>query len=174
MLSSPNGNMLWSSDPETINQIANQAKHFRKPVENFSFFDTYGPNMQTSLGDDWKAQRKIVAPAIGSHSNATMWQSSLHQAERLTALMTANGPVISHMKDHMSEISLHCIAECFFNKKLEYETIEDFPSREVPQGRFGFVEAMFTTIDKLGIIDSIPRSLRGKAFFDQSSMLRLG
>ncbi|KAI1526053.1 CypX Cytochrome P450 [Pyrenophora tritici-repentis] len=160
MLSSPNGNMLWSSDPETINQIANQAKNFRKPVEYFSFFDTYGPNMQTSLGDNWKAQRKMVAPAIGSHSNAAMWQSSLLQAERLTALMTADGPVISHMKDHMSEISLHCIAQCFFNKNLEYETIKEFPSRELPEGRFGFVEAMFTTIDKLGIIDSIPKSLR--------------
>lgn len=166
MLSSPNGNMLWSSDPETINQIANQARNFRKPVEYFSFFDTYGPNMQTSLGDDWKAQRKIVAPAIGSHSNAAMWQSSLRQAERLTTLMTADGHVISHMKDHMSEISLHCIAQCFFNKDLEYETVKEFPSRELPEGRFRFVEAMFTTIDKIGIIDSIPKSLRGELLFD--------
>lgn len=90
MLSSPKGSMLCSSDPETINQIANQAKHFRKPVEYFIFFDTYGLNMQTSLGDDRKAQRKIIAPAIGSHSNAAMWKSSLHQTQRLTALMTAN------------------------------------------------------------------------------------
>lgn len=165
MLSSPNGNMLWCSDPETINQIASKAAHFRKPIEYFSFFDTYGPNMQTSLGDDWKAQRKIVAPALGPHSNAVMWQSSLHQAKRLTALMIANGPVISRMKDHMSEISLHCIAQCFFDKDLEFETIEEFPSRELPQGRFGFVEAMFTTIDKLGIIDSIPQSLRRKLLF---------
>ncbi|KAH8692494.1 cytochrome P450 [Phaeosphaeriaceae sp. PMI808] len=133
---------------------------FRKPVEYFSFFDTYGPNMQTSLGDDWKAQRKIVAPAIGNHSNEAMWQSSLYQAERLAALMTVNGSVIDHMKDHMSEISLHCVAQCFFNKELEYETTRGFPSYKMPQGKFGFVEAMFTTIDKLGIIDSIPKSLR--------------
>jgi cytochrome P450 len=166
MLSTPNGNMLWSSDPETINQISSQSKHFRKPVEYFSFFDTYGPNMQTSLGDDWKAQRKIVAPAIGNHSNAAMWQSSLRQAERLTELIMADSPVISHVKDHMSEISLHCIAQCFFDKDLEYETIKDFPSRELPEGRFKFVEAMFTTNDKLGIIDSIPKSLRGKPLFD--------
>jgi hypothetical protein len=110
MLSPPNDNMLWSSDPETNNQIAKQAKHFRKPVEYFRFFDTYGPSMQTSLGDDRKAKPKIVAPAIGSHSNAALSQSSLRQAERVTALMTVDGPVISFMKDHMAEISLHCIA----------------------------------------------------------------
>jgi cytochrome P450 len=162
MLSAPNGNMLWSSDPETINQIATQGAKFTKPVEHFSFFDTYGPNMQTSVGDDWRSHRKIVAPAIGPHSNAAMWQIALHESKRLTDLMMKDDPVITHMKDHMSEISLHCITKCFFDKDLEYETIEEFPTPELPSGRFGFVEAMFTTIDKLGIIDSIPKGLRGR------------
>ena len=162
MLSSPNGNMLWTGDPETISQIAGQGTRFVKPVELFSFFDTYGPNMQTSVGDDWKSQRKIVAPAIGPHANAIMWQSALHESKRLTDLLVKDGPVITHMKDHMSEISLHCITQSFFDKGLEYETVEEFPSPELPSGRFGFVEAMFTTIDKLGIIDSIPKGLRSR------------
>lgn len=162
MLSSPSGNMLWTSDPEMINQIAGQGTKFVKPVELFSFFDTYGPNMQTSVGDDWKSHRRIVAPAIGSHSNAAMWQAALHKSKKLTDLLIVDGPVVTHMKDHMSEIALHCITQSFFDEELEYETTREFPTPNLPSGRLGFVEAMFTTIDKLGIIDSIPKGLRGR------------
>ena len=154
--------MLWTGDPEVINQIAGKGTDFVKPVELFSFFDTYGPNMQTSLGDDWRSHRKIVAPAIGPHSNATMWQAALHESKKLTDLLIKNGPIVHHMKDHMSEISLHCITQSFFDKELEYETTQEFPAPKSWTQRLGFVEAMFTTIDKLGIIDSIPKMLRRK------------
>ena len=102
----------------------------------------------------------MVAPAIGPHSNAAMWQSVLHETIRLATLMMKDGPVNNHMKNHMSELSLHCIAECFFNKHLEYETIGEYPTPELPSERFEFVEAMFTVINKLGILDSIPNTLR--------------
>lgn len=161
MLSSPNGNMLWSGDPEVINQIAGQGTKFVKPVELFSFFDIFGPNMQTSKGKSWRSDRKIVAPAIGPHSNAAMWQAALHESKKLTEILVKDDPVVSHMKDHMSEISLHCITKSLFDTELEYETTNVFPSPELPAGRLGFVEAMFTTIDKIGIIDSIPKGLRG-------------
>ena len=162
MLSSPSGNMLWTSDPEVINQVAGQGTKFVKPVEHFGFFDIYGPNMQTSVGDDWRSHRKIVAPAIGPHSNAAMWQAALHESKKLINLLTTDGLVVTHMKDHMSEISLHCITKCFFEKELEFETIGLFPTPVLPPGRLGIVEAMFTTIDKLGIIDAIPKGLRGR------------
>ncbi|KAL8896584.1 MAG: hypothetical protein Q9207_007644 [Kuettlingeria erythrocarpa] len=121
MLSSPNGNMLWSGDPEVINQIAGQGTKFVKPVELFSFFDIYGPNMQTSKGKDWRSDRKIVAPAIGPHSNAAMWQAALHESKKLTDILMKDDPVVTHMKDHMSEISLHCIARSLFDKQLELD-----------------------------------------------------
>ncbi|KAL9603420.1 MAG: hypothetical protein Q9179_002190 [Wetmoreana sp. 5 TL-2023] len=125
MLSSPNGNMLWTGDPEVINQIAGQGTNFVKPVELFSFFDIYGPNMQTSKGDDWRSHRKIVAPAIGPHSNAAIWQAALEESKKLLIdLLKKEQPVIAHMKDHMSEISLHCITQTLFDKKLEYETTQ--------------------------------------------------
>jgi len=152
--------MLWTGDPEVINHIAGQGTKFVKPVELFSFFDTYGPNMQTSVGNDWKSHRKIVAPAIGPHSNAVMWQTALRESKKLTSMLIKDGPVVTHMKDHMSEISLHCITQSFFNKELEYETIREVSTPELPSERLGFVKAMFTTIDKLGIIDSIPKRLR--------------
>lgn len=124
--------MLWCSDPETISQIANQGRNFGKPVEHFGFFDTYGPNMQAFLGDDWKAQRKIITPAIGPHSNTAMWQSSLLQGKRLAALMIMHGPVIRYLKNHISEISLHCICtvQCFFKKKKKISSmrrLKNFP-----------------------------------------------
>ena len=162
ILSSPTGNMLWTADPEIINQIAGQAIKFVKPVELFSFLNIYGPNMQTSVGEDWRSHRKIVAPAIGPHSNAIMWQAALHESKKLTGLLIKDGPVVTHMKDHMSEISLHCITQCFFDKELEYETTSKFSTPMIPTERLGFVKAMFTTIDKLGVIDSIPKGIRGR------------
>ncbi|KAL8848319.1 MAG: hypothetical protein Q9221_006673 [Calogaya cf. arnoldii] len=152
--------MLWTSDPELINQIASQGTKFVKPVEHFSFFDLYGPNMQTSKGDDWRSHRKIVAPAIGNHSNAAMWQAALHESKKLMDLLTKTDTVVTRMKDHMSEISLHCITQSLFDMELEYETTKLFPTIEIPSGRLGFVEAMFTTIDQIGLIDSIPARLR--------------
>lgn len=154
--------MLWLSDPETINQIAGQGTKFVKPVEHFSFFDTYGPNMQTSVGEDWRSHRKIVAPAIGPHSNALMWKSALYESKRLIELWKEDDLVVTHMKDHMSEISLHCIAKAFFDMDLDWETTGVFPTPDLNSERFGLVESMFTVIDKLGIIDSIPKRLRGK------------
>ena len=167
MLSSPSGNMLWTGDPEVIGQIAGQGSKFVKPVELFSFFDIFGSNMQTAVGEDWRSHRKIVAPAIGPHSNATMWRSALHESKKLTALLIKDGPVITHMKDHMSEISLHCITRTFFNKELAYETIRKISNSDNPAERFGFVKAMFTTIDQLGIIDSIPQKLRGESAYER-------
>lgn len=64
--------------------------------------------------------------------------------------------MVTHMKDHTSEISLHCITQCFFDKELEYETIGNDLTPKSSSERLGFVDAMFTTIGKLGIIDSIP------------------
>lgn len=154
--------MLWTGDPEIINQIGGQGTKFVKPVELFGFFDTYGPNMQTSVGDEWRSYRKIVAPAIGPHSNAAMWQAALHESKKLTDLLIKDGLVVTHMKDHMSEISLHCITQSFFDKELEYETTREAPTPKLQSVRLGFVKAMFTTIDKLGIIDSIPKRLRGR------------
>ncbi|KAL9640526.1 MAG: hypothetical protein Q9204_000673 [Flavoplaca sp. TL-2023a] len=152
--------MLWTSDPDLINQIAGQGTQFVKPVELFSFFDLYGPNMQTSKGDDWKSHRKIVAPAIGPHTNAAMWHAALHESKKLLDLLIEADPVVTHMKDHMSEISLHCITQSLFDMELPYETIQGFPTPDVSSGRLGFVEAMFTTIDKIGLIDSIPERSR--------------
>ena len=63
-------NMLWTGDPEVINQIARQGT-------SFSFFDSYGLNMQTFTGKDRKSRRKLVEPAIVPRSNAAMWQAAL-------------------------------------------------------------------------------------------------
>lgn len=86
-------------------------------------------------------------------------------------LLTKDDPVITHMKDHMSEISLHCITQSLFDKELEYETTKVFPTPKLPSRRLGFVEAMFTTIDKLGIIDSIPKELQRRCSIDHSKGL---
>lgn len=164
--------MLWTSDPEVIGQIAGQGSKFVKPVENFSFFDLYGPNMQTAVCEDWRSHRKIVAPAIGPHSNTMMWRSALEESRKLANLWIKKGPVIDHMKDHMSEISLHCVADTFFGKTLGYETTEEFPAPESRAGRLGFVEAMFTTIDKIGLIDSIPERIRGMRCISAAKEIR--
>ena len=162
MLSSPNGNMLWTADPELINQISSQGARFVKPVELFGFFDIYGPNMQTAINDDWRFHRKMVAPAIGSHANTKMWEVSLFETKKFTDLLVRKSSIITLVEDCMSEITLHCVTQCFFDLELDFEHFEETSARRTQYGRTGFVEAIFTTIDKMGIIDIIPSNIRGK------------
>jgi hypothetical protein len=70
--------------------------------------------------------------------------------------------IIKHLKNYILEILLHCIAQCFFNKSLKYKTIKEFALRELPKRQFRFVKAMFTTINKLKVIDLISKLLQSK------------
>ncbi|TGO50074.1 hypothetical protein BELL_1846g00020 [Botrytis elliptica] len=131
--------MFWTADPESINQILSQGARFVKPVELFGFFDIYGPNMQTAMNDDWRFNREMVAPAIGSHANIKMWQASPFEMKKFTDLLS------------------------FFDIELTFEYFKEGSTGSEQVERAGFVAAMLTTIDKMGIIDNIPSKIRGKS-----------
>ncbi|KAF7931167.1 uncharacterized protein EAE97_009376 [Botrytis byssoidea] len=163
MLSSPSGDMLWTADPELINPISSQAAGSVKPVKLFGFFGIYGPNMQTTINDDGKLLRKMIAPPIGSHSNTKMWQASLFETKKFTDLLIQKSSKVTLMKDCLFELTLHCVIQSLFDPEWTSEYFKEGSTGSKQVERTGFVEAMFTTIDKMGIPDNIPSKIRGKS-----------
>ncbi|TGO48571.1 hypothetical protein BOTNAR_0468g00050 [Botryotinia narcissicola] len=163
MLSSPSRNMLWTADPELIDQISSQAARSVKPVELFGFFGIYGPNMQTTINDDGKLHRKMIAPPIGSHSNIKMWQASLFETKKFTDLLIQKISKVTLMKDCLFELTLHCVIQSLFDPELTFEYFKEGSTSSKQVERTGFVEAMFTTIDKMEVVDNISSRIRGKS-----------
>lgn len=76
--------------------------------------------------------------------------------EKTDGLVDERGPGYLSLKDLGCTVSRKASSTRNWNA-----TTKAFPTPELPQGKLRFVEAMFTTIDKIGIIDSIPKRLRG-------------
>lgn len=58
-------NRVIISDPDLVKEILiTRAKEFPKPQERYSIFEDYGPNILSSVGEEWRKQRKLCDPAF--------------------------------------------------------------------------------------------------------------
>lgn len=80
---SPGLTVLCTSDSVSYEAVLKSWREFRKPDNVNEILGTFGPNVDTSNGDDWPRHRKIVAPCFSERSSVKVWDEALRGAEGL-------------------------------------------------------------------------------------------
>ena len=161
MLATPQGNVLWTCDPELCHQFETQRYKSQVPVDLIKFFEVYGPTIGTVEGNEWKKYRRVVTSAFTRATHAAVWTESVRQTASLIDYWAKQGTVIPVMKYGTSRLALHVISSVFFSKSLEWrdQTISYEP---LPSGhRISFEQALFTVVSRLGVLSVTPRALMG-------------
>ncbi|KAH9899278.1 cytochrome P450 [Cubamyces lactineus] len=68
---------LYLADPAVIKDVIGARARFPKPMGPYKVLLAFGPNLVASEGDEWKRQRKLVAPAFSERNNRLVWDETV-------------------------------------------------------------------------------------------------
>ncbi|KAI0716468.1 cytochrome P450 [Earliella scabrosa] len=68
---------LYLADPAVIKEVIGARSRFPKPMGPYKILLAFGPNLVASEGDEWKRQRKLVAPAFSEKNNKLVWDETV-------------------------------------------------------------------------------------------------
>ena len=92
MLVGPGTLELWTTDSEVTKVITGHAtfRNFSQSEIMKIASGVFGTSILASNGDDWRRQRRIVAPVINEHISATVWRETIEQAQDMLEHFTGN------------------------------------------------------------------------------------
>ncbi|KAI8969408.1 cytochrome P450 [Trametes punicea] len=68
---------LYLADPAVCKDVLGARSRFPKPMGPYKVLLAFGPNLVASEGEEWKRQRKLVAPAFGEKNNRLVWDETV-------------------------------------------------------------------------------------------------
>ncbi|KAI0819401.1 cytochrome P450 [Trametes gibbosa] len=68
---------LYLADPAVIKDVIGARARFPKPMGPYKILLAFGPNLVASEGDEWKRQRRLVAPAFSERNNKLVWDETV-------------------------------------------------------------------------------------------------
>lgn len=159
VLATPNGNILWSSDPSVLNQLLVQHDKCQTPLHLARLFDIWGPSLGSTEGEEWKLHRKVISAGFNSSINTKVWKESIDQTGSLLENLAEQGSVVPNLQKWSSRLALHVISSSCFGRRLHWQDYET-SQKQPPIGHtLKYEEALFTFLDLLGFIFMIPRPL---------------
>ena len=161
VLATPQGNLLWTCDPQVCSQLETQHPKSQVAVEIVKFYDVYGPTVGSVEGDEWKTHRKVIMSGFNPATNAAVWKETTQQTRSLIKHWSEQGSIVPVMKHWTSRLALHVISAVFFRKSLNWnEHTGDFEPSP-PGHQMSFERALFTVLARLGVLYVTPRALLG-------------
>ena len=124
--------------------------------------------MLSSEGDEWKRQRKIIAPAFSEKSNALVWKESLRQTTGMLKFwsnLDGNSVEFMKVKDtapHTHVMALHVISGAGFGVRQVWD---DEDEKELGRNAIpGFNTKKLNDNHKMAFKDSMTMLLKGVVF----------
>ncbi|KAI0642624.1 cytochrome P450 [Trametes meyenii] len=68
---------LYLADPAVIKDVIGARARFPKPMGPYKILLAFGPNLVASENDEWKRQRRLVAPAFSERNNKLVWDETV-------------------------------------------------------------------------------------------------
>lgn len=156
ILATPNRNMMHTCDPSIMSDLLSQRSTSHIPVEDFKFFEIYGPCVGTLEAEQWKVHRRVITTAFNAETNEMVWKESVHQASTLIDKWMADGSIVPIVKTWTSRLALNVLSSVLFNKPLNW----DDSSKDVdPESRMSFDQALPNMLSHLGVVFMTPRFL---------------
>ncbi|MCJ1318707.1 hypothetical protein MMC15_004037 [Xylographa vitiligo] len=91
ILVTPSVNELILADPEAITQVQARRKDFVKPPLMYEQMNIFGPNVNTTNGEEWQRHRKITAPSFNERISSVVWSEALQQSQELVQIWVRKG-----------------------------------------------------------------------------------
>ena len=155
MLVSPEGNILFTCDPDAAQQLfRNNA--LGKPLELMGMLNIFGPTMTGTDGQESRLYRKLSAPFFSEDTMHRVWESSISSAE---AFLEVVGGHNEELRPIIARMTLHLLSTvCFESKK---KCIDELDFRmPAPSGhQLSYSHAMAATLEYLPTIFLTPPSI---------------
>jgi cytochrome P450 len=83
LIVSPSKILFNTTNAEANTQICARRFDFTKPFEEYDVVNHFGKNVLSAEWEDWRRQRKIIAPAFSEKSNAFVWEQTIGQSQSM-------------------------------------------------------------------------------------------
>ena len=161
MLATPQANMLWTCDPTICHQLESPYPKFQKAVEMLKFVEVYGPNVISVEGTDWKRHRKVIQSGFNPSTNALVWKETTNETKLLLNRWSKQNNIVRVARHWTNRLALHVIAPVFFNKRLTWSDSANGLEPAPPGHALPFEQALFTILQRFGVLLMTPRALLG-------------
>lgn len=123
LLVSSKVNVLFVSDASVIHQITSSREKFPKPTEDYEVVNTFGHNIVTTEGPEWRRHRKAMAPGFNEQNNRLVFHETVMQAEGMVRHWMRGGSAtssktIESLPDDTMRITLYVITAIGFGVRL--------------------------------------------------------
>lgn len=121
---SPGGLVMYTCDPNVINQITIRRNDFPKPSPIYRALGIYGGNVVSAEGNQWRQHRKAISPPFTEKNNHLVWQETIDQAVSMVnswvGVDKKGDRTVHRVADDTMRLSLHVISRAGFGRKLEW------------------------------------------------------
>jgi cytochrome P450 len=122
------------NDPAATVEVLSQWRTWLKPDDVYDIFDTFGPNVLSSNGEDWQRHRRIANPAFREQNNKLVWEESLRQAKQMSQILgdpkRGGQRTMGAVRDDCVLIAMHVLSAAGFGHMHDF----DSGFREIPEG----------------------------------------
>ncbi|KAH9207234.1 cytochrome P450 [Leptodontidium sp. 2 PMI_412] len=129
----PGGITFHTCCPEFIRQVGERRKDFQKPLELYSLLNTFGPNLVSTNGEEWRHQRKVMLPSFNDAHNSLVWSETIFQTKCMLRVwssemqsMPANHTLNFH--DHLRALAFNVVSRGSFGVRMMFPGSEDVSS----------------------------------------------
>ncbi|CEL53246.1 hypothetical protein RSOLAG1IB_06212 [Rhizoctonia solani AG-1 IB] len=147
------------SDLDALKQILASRGAFIKHADDYRLMTIFGKNLIASEGDEWRRQRRIVAPVFSEKNNRLVQASAKEFVDQMTYTWSREEP--TRIEDIDNDVTMQ-ITLCVISKAGFGQDIEWSNDGEVPEGHsLTFKQALFTVSQNLALIIIFPKWMFG-------------
>ncbi|KAI0676506.1 cytochrome P450 [Trametes maxima] len=114
---------LFLADPAVVKEVIGSRARFPKPLGPYKMLLSFGPNIVASEGDEWKHQRKLVAPAFSEKNNKLVWDETVRIVHDLFDNVWEDRDTIAvdDIKELTAPITLLIIGVAGFGRRISWK-----------------------------------------------------
>lgn len=172
VLVSPSGNILWTCDPEAIQQFSKRNHDFVKPVEMMGMLNLYGPTVTATEGEESRTYRKIAAPSFNDRTHGAVWNESLNSSLSLLKRWENMDAPIEQLNDDVARLTLHVISSVCYNRPVEAPSATGSKASLSKGHCMSYSEAISSMVENIPILFMVPPAVLSKIIRNAGAPLR--
>lgn len=153
---SPSGNILWTCDPESIQQFSKRSHDFVKPVEMMGMLNLYGPTVTATEGEQSRIYRKTAAPSFNDRTHASAWTESLKRSSSLLQGWEEMNAPIEQLNEHIARLTLQVISFVCFDRPMDLPSATGLKANPSGGHKMTYSEAISSMVADISTLFIVP------------------
>ncbi|OJZ90997.1 hypothetical protein ASPFODRAFT_41430 [Aspergillus luchuensis CBS 106.47] len=164
---SPDECSLWIADPTVGATVLQRRKDFDQPEVVAKFMGFFGPTLIQSNGEDWKRQRRIIAPQLNEAIMGEVWEEACRQARAMLEylLQHPGGETLTGLRS----IAINVLGQAGYgqNQPWSPDFVETL-GQDWQDARVSYFKTIAMVTDRFVEAVLIPNSLKVMPFMPES------